>query len=105
VGRRAARDQDGHRSYAVAALTIAGAIAGTVVAAFAGGLVNQLLRMRTKDPTKGTAGWLAQKGPWAIGLMGPLLVAGICVWTTAVTALTVHGFEMMAGAPASSTAF
>lgn len=113
--------------YAVAALTITGAIAGTVVAAFAGGLVNKLLRMRTKDPTKGTAGWLAQKGPWAIGLLGPLLlgatisaalasslglsrrvwmpllVAGICVWTVAVTVLTVHGFDMMAGGSGSGS--
>lgn len=112
--------------YAVAILTITGAIAGTVVAAFAGGLVNKLLRMRTKDPSKGTVGWLAKKGPWAIGLLGPLLlgatisaalasslglsrrvwmpllVAGICVWTVAVTVLTVHGFAMMEGGSASA---
>ncbi|MRV74167.1 hypothetical protein GJ700_20875 [Duganella sp. FT92W] len=111
---------------AVGALTIAGAIAGTLVAAFAGGLVNKLLRLRTKDPTKGTAGWLVQKGPWAIGLLGPLLlgatisaalasslglsrrvwmpllVAGICVWTVAVTVLTVHGFDLIAGQSAAS---
>lgn len=115
--------------YVVAALTIAGAIAGTVVAAFAGGLVNKLLRMRTKDPTKGTVGWLAQQGPWAIGLLGPLLLgatlsaalasslglsrrvwmplllAGICVWTAAVTVLTVQGFDLLSGGAASSSTF
>jgi hypothetical protein len=110
----------------VAAVTIAGAIAGTLVAAFAGGLVNKLLALRTKDPTKGTAGWLTQRGPWAIGLLGPLLlgatisaalaaslglsrrvwmpllVAGICVWTVTVTLLTVHGFALISGQSASA---
>jgi hypothetical protein len=105
----------------VAAITMAGAIAGTLVAAFAGGLVNKLVKWRTNDPTKGAAGWLVQQGPWAIGLLGPLLlgatvsaalaaslglsrrvwlpllVAGICVWTVAVTLLTVHGFALMSG--------
>ncbi|MBY0238338.1 MAG: hypothetical protein K2X55_03380 [Burkholderiaceae bacterium] len=113
--------------YLVAVLTIAGAIAGIVVAAFAGGLVNKLLRMRAKDPTKGTVGWLTKQGPWAIGLLGPLLLgatlsaalasslglsrrvwmplllAGICVWTVAVTVLTVQGFDLLSGGSSSGS--
>lgn len=105
----------------VGALTIAGAFAGAALATFAGGAVNKLLSWRTrgKDPGKGTSGWLASKGPWAIGLLGPILLGatlsaalasslglarhkwmpllaiGICVTTVLVTILTVRGFALM----------
>lgn len=105
----------------VAALTIAGALLGAALATFAGGAVHKMLAWRTrgKDLSKGTSGWLASKGPWAIGLLGPLLLGatlsaalasslglarrkwmpllaiGICASTVLVTVLTVRGFALM----------
>ena len=105
----------------VAALTIAGALLGAALATFAGGAVHKMLTWRTrgKDLSKGTSGWLASKGPWAIGLLGPLLLGatlsaalasslglarrkwmpllalGICASTVLVTVLTVRGFAFM----------
>jgi len=107
--------------YLVGAVTIAGAMAGAVLATFAGGAVHKLLNWRTrgKDFSKGTSGWLASKGPWAIGLLGPILLGatlsaalasslglarqkwmpllaiGICASTVLVTVLTVRGFAML----------
>ena len=105
----------------VAALTIAGALLGAALATFAGGAAHKMLAWRTrgKDLSKGTSGWLASKGPWAIGLLGPLLLGatlsaalasslglarrkwmpllalGICASTVLVTVLTVRGFALM----------
>ncbi|KQV78498.1 hypothetical protein ASD15_22055 [Massilia sp. Root351] len=107
--------------YLVGAVTMAGAFAGAALATFAGGAVHKLLnwRSRGKDFSKGTSGWLASKGPWAIGLLGPILLGatlsaalasslglawqrwmpllaiGICATTALVTILTVRGFAMM----------
>ena len=103
---------------AVAAAT--GAFAGAVAAMFAGNGIRRLIFWRKSEKTEGSrlSKWLTTKGPWAIGLLGPLLIgplfaaglagavglprafslallaAGIVLWTTIFVVLGTYGVKM-----------
>ena len=61
----------------VAAAT--GACLGAVIAMFLGNGIRRLLFWRKSESKEGgrASKWLAAKGPWAIGLLGPLLIGPV----------------------------
>jgi hypothetical protein len=99
----------------------AGALGGAAAAMFVGDGLRRLMFWRKKE--KAEAGrlsqWLAAKGPWAIGLLGPLLIGpvfaaglagaiglprafslallavGIVVWTIIFTTLGTFGLAAL----------
>jgi len=101
-------------------IVVSGAFLGAVVAMYVGDGVRRLIFWRKPgvDGNK-TSRWLATKGPWAIGLLGPGLVGpmlaallagtaglprhvsilllgiGIVVWTVAIIILGTLGFAVM----------
>lgn len=109
-----------HPALLVVAATT-GALTGSVAAMFLGNGMRRLMFWR--KPEQGERGrlasWLAAKGPWAIGLLGPLLIGpvwsaglagaiglprmfslallaiGIVGWTVAFTALGSFGLAAL----------
>ena len=103
----------------VAATT--GALTGSVAAMFLGSGVRRLFFWRKSEKAEGgrLSRWLVAKGPWAIGMLGPLLVGpvfaaglagaiglprkfslallavGIVVWTVAFTVLGSFGLTAL----------
>lgn len=99
--------------------TIAGALIGVMVATFLGETIRKLIFWRKKDTVNSgkLATWLTTKGPWAVGLLGPLLIgpifsaglaatlgmprglsiallaAGIVIWTVSFTLLGFFGMS------------
>lgn len=59
--------------------TVAGALTGVIVATFLGETMRKLMFWRRKEQAGGgkLATWLAVKGPWAVGLLGPLLIGPV----------------------------
>ncbi|WP_373988065.1 hypothetical protein [Duganella sp. BuS-21] len=55
---------------------IGGSLVGAVAAMFAGNGIRRLIFWRKKEPAEGgrMSKWLVSKGPWAVGLLGPLLI-------------------------------
>lgn len=98
-----------------------GAFAGAVAAMFAGNGIRRLIFWRKAEPAGGgrLSKWLTEKGPWAIGLLGPLLIGpmfaallagaaglpralslgllalGIVVWTVILVVLGTLGVAML----------
>lgn len=107
-----------HPGWLIAA-TVAGALVGVLLATFLGAGIRKLVFWRKKDKVESGAlsRWLTTKGPWAIGLLGPLLIgplfaaglaatlglprrssimlltAGIVIWTCAFTLLGSFGIS------------
>jgi membrane protein YqaA with SNARE-associated domain len=56
-----------------------GALLGTIAAMFIGNGIHRLIFWRKRETTEGgrLSRWLAAKGPWAIGLLGPLLIGPV----------------------------
>lgn len=107
----------------MAAAAACGAFVGAALAIFLGDGVRRLIfwRIRGKDQAQGgrMSAWLVRKGPWAIGLLGPVLIgpvfaallagaiglprafslmllaAGIMFWTVVVTALAAFGLTAL----------
>jgi membrane protein DedA with SNARE-associated domain len=101
----------------LALAAIAGAFTGATAAMFVGGGIRRLFFWRKGESGEGgrMSAWLTRKGPWAIGLLGPLLIgpvfaallagalklprrssmallaAGIVFWTIVVTLLAAFG--------------
>jgi hypothetical protein len=99
--------------------TIAGALIGVIAATFLGETIRKLIFWRKKDTVNNgkLATWLTTKGPWAVGLLGPLLIgpifsaglaatlgmprglsiallaAGIVIWTVSFTLLGFFGMS------------
>lgn len=99
--------------------TIAGALIGVIAATFLGETIRKLIFWRKKDAVNSgkLATWLTTKGPWAVGLLGPLLIgpifsaglaatlgmprglsiallaAGIVIWTVSFTLLGFFGMS------------
>ena len=99
--------------------TVAGALVGVIAATFLGETLRKLMFWRKKDKVESgkLSIWLATKGPWAVGLLGPLLIgpvfaaglaatlgmprrlsiallaAGIVVWTVSFTLLGFFGLS------------
>ena len=59
--------------------TIAGALIGVIAATFLGETIRKLIFWRKKEQVNSgkLATWLTTKGPWAVGLLGPLLIGPI----------------------------
>lgn len=98
-----------------------GALTGAVAAMFLGGGIRRLIFWRKNEKAERgrMATWLVAKGPWAIGLVGPVLVGpvlsaglagaiglprvfslmllavGILVWTIAFTVLGTFGLAAL----------
>lgn len=98
-----------------------GALTGSVAAMFLGGGIRRLVFWRKSEKAERgrMSAWLAAKGPWAIGLLGPVLVGpvlsaglagaaglprrfslallavGIVVWTIAFTVLGSYGLAVL----------
>lgn len=103
------------------AATVAGAFVGVIAATFLGAGLRTLVFWRKKDKVESgrMSTWLATKGPWAIGLLGPLLIGplfaaglaatlglprrssialltlGIVIWTCALTLLGAFGVSAL----------
>lgn len=101
--------------------TVAGALVGVIVATFLGESIRKLIFWRKKDQVGNgkLATWLTTRGPWAVGLLGPLLIgpifaaglaatlgmprrlsigllaAGIVIWTVSFTMLGVWGLSTL----------
>jgi hypothetical protein len=99
--------------------TIAGALIGVIAATFLGETIRKLIfwRKQEKVDSGKLATWLTTKGPWAVGLLGPLLIgpifsaglaatlgmprglsiallaAGIVIWTVSFTLLGFFGMS------------
>lgn len=99
--------------------TVAGALIGVIAATFLGETLRKLMFWRKKDQVESgrLSTWLTTKGPWAVGLLGPLLIgpvfaaglaatlgmprrlsiallaAGIVVWTVSFTLLGFFGLS------------
>jgi hypothetical protein len=99
--------------------TVGGALVGVVIATFLGDGIRTLIFWRKKGKVESGAlsKWLTTKGPWAIGLLGPLLIGplfaaglaatlglpkrssigllaiGIVVWTSIFTLLGAFGLS------------
>jgi hypothetical protein len=99
------------------AATVAGSLVGVVAATFLGAGIRKLVFWRKTEKVESGAlsRWLATKGPWAIGLLGPLLIGplfaaglaatlglprrssiallalGIVIWTSSITLLGSFG--------------
>jgi len=109
-----------HPALLVVAATT-GAFVGAVAAMFAGNGIRRLIFWRKSEKAEGSrlSKWLTAKGPWAIGLLGPLLIGpvfaaglagaiglprafslallatGIVVWTIAFTVLGTFGLAAL----------
>ena len=59
--------------------TVTGALIGVIAATFLGETLRKLIFWRKKDQVQSgkLATWLCGKGPWAVGLLGPLLIGPI----------------------------
>lgn len=101
--------------------TVAGSLVGVVGAMLVGDGVRKLVFWRKRDKAEpgAVSKWLANKGPWAIGLLGPLLLgplfaaalaatlglprrssfcllaAGVVLWTCVFTLLGVFGLATL----------
>ncbi|MEH6434029.1 hypothetical protein [Massilia sp. DD77] len=110
-----------HPAVLVAAAT-AGALLGALAAMFLGDGLRRLMFWRKRETTERgrLSTWLAAKGPWAIGLLGPVLIGpvlaaglagaiglpralsmmllavGIVFWTIAITMLGTMGLAALA---------
>lgn len=99
----------------------AGACLGAVIAMFLGNGLHRLMFWRKSETREGgrVSQWLAAKGPWAIGLLGPLLIGpvlsaglagaiglprafslallavGIVFWTVSVSLLCTFGLAAL----------
>ncbi len=99
--------------------TITGSLIGVIAATFLGETIRKLIFWRKKEkPNSGKlATWLTTRGPWAVGLLGPLLIgpifsaglaatlgmprrssivllgAGIVIWTVSFTLLGYFGLS------------
>lgn len=102
--------------------TVAGALVGVVGAMLVGDGIRKLVFWRRRDKAEpgAVSKWLAHKGPWAIGLLGPLLIGplfaaalaatlglprrssfallavGVVLWTCALTLLGAFGMATLA---------
>lgn len=67
-----------HPALLVVAVTT-GAFAGAVAAIYLGGGIRRLMFWRKSEQLESgrMSKWLAAKGPWAIGLLGPLLIGPV----------------------------
>ena len=98
-----------------------GALTGAVAAMFLGTGIRRLMFWRKSETGEGgrMSKWLVAKGPWAIGLLGPLLIGpvfsaglagaiglprgvslmllalGIVIWTIAFTVLGTYGLAAL----------
>jgi membrane protein DedA with SNARE-associated domain len=98
-----------------------GAFFGAVVAMLAGNGIRRLIFWRKAEAKEGSrlSQWLARKGPWAVGILGPLLMGpmfaallagaiglpralsltllsiGILVWTAIIVALGTFGLVVL----------
>jgi membrane protein YqaA with SNARE-associated domain len=98
-----------------------GALIGSIAAIYLGNGMRRLVFWRKREKTEDSrlSKWLAAKGPWAIGLLGPVLIGpvfsallagtiglprtlslallglGILFWTVAVTLLGTSGMAML----------
>lgn len=63
----------------LAVAAASGAFLGAVLAMYLGDGLRRLIFWRKRDATEGgrMAKWLAAKGPWAIGLLGPVLLGPV----------------------------
>lgn len=101
--------------------TVAGALVGVVAATFLGTGIRKLIFWRKKEKVESGAlsRWLVAKGPYAIGLLGPLLIGplfaaglaatlglprrssimllalGVVIWTSAITLLGSFGLSVL----------
>lgn len=101
--------------------TVAGALIGVIAATFLGETLRKLIFWRKKEQASSgkLAAWLTSKGPWAVGLLGPLLIgpvfaaglaatlgmprglsiallaAGIVIWTVGFTLLGFFGLSVL----------
>ena len=101
--------------------TVAGSLVGVAAATFLGAGIRALVFWRKKEKVDSSrlSKWLASKGPWAIGLLGPLLIGplfaaglaatlglprrssimllalGIILWTCGITLLGVLGISAL----------
>lgn len=101
--------------------TVAGSLIGVIAATFLGESLRKLMFWRKKEKEGGgkLAQWLTTKGPWAVGLLGPLLIGpifaaglaatlgmprrlsiallagGVVVWTVTFTLLGVFGLSTL----------
>lgn len=99
--------------------TVAGALVGVIAATFLGATIRKLIFWRKKEQVSSAklATWLSTKGPWAVGLLGPLLIgpifaaglaatlgmprglsiallaAGVIIWTVSFTLLGYFGLS------------
>lgn len=100
---------------------MAGSLIGVIAATFLGETLRKLMFWRKKDKegTGKVAQWLMTKGPWAVGLLGPLLIGpifaaglaatlgmprrlsiallavGVVLWTVTFTLLGVFGLSTL----------
>lgn len=106
-------------SILLALIVAAGAFSGVIAAMLVGNGVRKLIFWRrSKSENSRTSKWLATKGPWAIGLLGPLLVGpmlaallagtaglpkvlsilllalGIVIWTIAIIVMANFGIAV-----------
>lgn len=101
---------------------VAGSLIGVIAATFLGETLRKLMFWRKKEREGGgkLTRWLTTKGPWAVGLLGPLLIGpifaaglaatlgmprrlsvallagGVVLWTVTFTLLGVFGLSTMA---------
>lgn len=99
----------------------AGSFLGALAGIFAGNGIRRLIfwRKTTESEPVGMSKWLVTKGPWAVGLLGPLvlgptfaallagatgmpkvfslqvLAVGILIWTTIITLLGTFGLGLL----------
>lgn len=109
-----------HPGLLIAAATT-GALTGAVAAMFLGTGIRRLMFWRKSEKAEGgrMSTWLVAKGPWAIGLLGPLLIGpvfsaglagaiglprayslmllavGIVIWTVVFTVLGTAGLAAL----------
>jgi hypothetical protein len=98
-----------------------GALVGAIAAMFAGNGIRRLIFWRKTEAAQGgrLSKWLATKGPWAVGILGPLLIGpmfaallagaiglprvlslallatGILVWTVIIVVLGTFGLTVL----------
>lgn len=100
---------------------VAGSLIGVIAATFLGETLRKLMFWRKKEKEGGgkLTQWLTTKGPWAVGLLGPLLIGpifaaglaatlgmprrlsiallagGVVVWTVTFTLLGAFGLSTL----------
>ena len=79
------------------AATVAGSVIGVVAATFLGETLRKLIFWRKKDQADSgkLSTWLTTKGPWAVGLLGPLLIGPIFAAGLAATLGMPRGLSIM----------